>query len=84
MFPPVLAQTLPLWVQMVPEGPGLWVYINAPTAKQIELMMNAASTPYAETTNPPILAPKQRAALQVALLSALAVSNSFSGSDVGN
>ena len=59
------------------------VYINAPTAKQIELMMNAASTPYAETTNPPILAPKQRAALQVALLSALAVSNSFSSVMLG-
>ena len=59
------------------------VYINAPSAKQTELMINAASTPYAETTNPPILAPKQRAALQVALLSALAVSSSFSSVILG-
>ena len=53
-------------------------YIRAPKAKHAALMKNAVSTPYADTTNPPMLAPKHNAALQVALFNAFAVNNSFS------
>ena len=78
IFPPVFAH--------IPPGLGIngscgmvnVLYIKAPNKKQTALMMKAASTPYAETTNPPKLAPKHSAALQVALLNAFAVNSSLS------